>query len=124
MNIDEVKEYFKLDGYVIISLKELCSNIKKLDYIFKGNFVMSNNFNRLLYVSIKKGLSNYDVLTEVSYNEVLLNYATKNFSNNGLIIGNISDDEKTLIDALIGYVGSDEDTIFMVRVKDLEKFFY
>lgn len=124
MNIDEVKEYFKLDGYVIIPLKELCSNIKKLDYIFRGNFVMSNNFNRLLYVSIKKGLSNYDVLTEVSYNEVLLNYATKNFSNNGLIIGNISDDEKTLIDALIGYVGSDEDTIFMVRVKDLEKFFY
>lgn len=54
MNIDEVKEYFKLDGYVIISLKELCSNIKKLDYIFKGNFVMSNNFNRLLYVSIKR----------------------------------------------------------------------
>ena len=124
MNIDEVKEYFKLDGYVIISLKELCSNIKKLDYIFRGNFVMSNNFNRLLYVSVKKGLSNYDVLTEVSYNEVLLNYATKNFSNNGLIIGNISDDEKMLIDALIGYVGSDEDTIFMVRVKDLEKFFY
>lgn len=124
MNIDEVKEYFKLDGYVIISLKELCSNIKKLDYIFRGNFVMSNNFNRLLYVSVKKGLSNYDVLTKVSYNEVLLNYATKNFSNNGLIIGNISDDEKMLIDALIGYVGSDEDTIFMVRVKDLEKFFY
>lgn len=124
MNIDEVKEYFKLDGYVIISLKELCSNIKKLDYIFKGNFVMSNNFNRLLYVSIKKGLSNYDVLTEVSYNDVLLNYATKNFSNNGLIIGNIFDDEKTLIDTLIGYVGSDEDTIFMIRIKDLEKFFY
>lgn len=124
MNIDEVKEYFKLDGYVIISLKELCSNIKKLDYIFKGNFVMSNNFNRLLYVSIKKGLDNYDILTDVSYNDVLLNYATKNFSNNGLIIGNISDDEKTLIDTLIGYVGSDEDTIFMIRVKDLEKFFY
>nr|UWG14953.1 MAG: hypothetical protein [Bacteriophage sp.]UWI34537.1 MAG: hypothetical protein [Bacteriophage sp.]DAF44009.1 MAG TPA: hypothetical protein [Myoviridae sp. ctNQV2] len=124
MNIDEVKEYFKLDGYVIISLKELCSNIKKLDYIFKGNFVMSNNFNRLLYVSIKKGLSNYDVLTEVSYNDVLLNYATKNFSNNGLIIGNIFDDEKTLIDTLINYVGSDEDTIFMIRIKDLEKFFY
>lgn len=124
MNIDELKEHFKLDGYVIISLKELCSNIKKLDYIFKGNFVMSNNFNRLLYVSIKKGLSNYDVLTEVSYNEILLNYVTKNFSNNGLIIGNISDDEKTLIDTLIGYVGSDEDTIFMIRVKDLEKFFY
>ena len=124
MNIDEVKEYFKLDGYVIISLKELCSNIKKLDYIFKGNFVMSNNFNRLLYVSIKKGLSNYDVLTEVSYNDVLLNYATKNFSNNGLIIGNIFDDEKTLIDILINYVGSDEDTIFMIRIKDLEKFFY
>ena len=58
MNIDEVKEYFKLDGYVIISLKELCFNIKKLDYIFRGNFVMSNNFNRLLYVSIKKGLDN------------------------------------------------------------------
>lgn len=124
MNIDEVKEYFKLDGYVIISLKELCSNIKKLDYIFRGNFVMSNNFNRLLYVSIKKGLDNYDILTDVSYNDVLLNYATKNFSNNGLIIGNISDDEKTLIDTLIGYVGSDEDTIFMIRVKDLEKFFY
>lgn len=124
MNIDELKEHIKLDGYVIISLKELCSNIKKLDYIFKGNFVMSNNFNRLLYVSIKKGLSNYDVLTEVSYNEILLNYVTKNFSNNGLIIGNISDDEKTLIDTLIGYVGSDEDTIFMIRVKDLEKFFY
>lgn len=124
MNIDEVKEYFKLDGYVIISLKELCSNIKKLDYIFKGNFVMSNNFNLLLYVSIKKGLSNYDVLTEVSYNDVLLNYATKNFSNNGLIIGNIFDDEKTLIDTLINYVGSDEDTIFMIRIKDLEKFFY
>ena len=85
---------------------------------------MSNNFNRLLYVSIKRGLDNYDILTDVSYNDVLLNYATKNFSNNGLIIGNISDDEKTLIDALIGYVGSDEDTIFMVRVKDLEKFFY
>lgn len=124
MNIDELKEHFKLDGYVIISLKELCSNIKKLDYIFKGNFVMSNNFNRLLYVSIKKGLYNYDILTDVSYNDVLLNYATKNFSNNGLIIGNISDDEKTLIDTLIGYVGSDEDTIFMIRVKDLEKFFY
>lgn len=124
MNIDEVKEHFKLDGYVIISLKELCSNIKKLDYIFRGNFVMSNNFNRLLYVSIKKGLDNYDILTDVSYNDVLLNYATKNFSNNGLIIGNISDDEKTLIDTLIGYVGSDEDTIFMIRVKDLEKFFY
>lgn len=124
MNIDEVKEYFKLDGYVIISLKELCSNIKKLDYIFRGNFVMSNNFNRLLYVSIKKGLSNYDILTEVSYNEVLLNYATKNFSNNGLIIGNISDDEEILMKTLIGYVGSDEDTIFMIRVKDLEKFFY
>lgn len=124
MNIDEVKEYFKLDGYVIISLKELCSNIKKLDYIFRGNFVMSNNFNRLLYVSIKKGLDNYDILTDVSYNDVLLNYATKNFSNNGLIIGNISDDEKTLIDTLIGYIGSDEDTIFMIRVKDLEKFFY
>lgn len=124
MNIDEVKEYFKLDGYVIISLKELCSSIKKLDYIFRGNFVMSNNFNRLLYVSIKKGLDNYDILTDVSYNDVLLNYATKNFSNNGLIIGNISDDEKTLIDTLIGYVGSDEDTIFMIRVKDLEKIFY
>jgi hypothetical protein len=124
MNIDEVKEYFKLDGYVIISLKELCSNIKKLDYIFRGNFVMSNNFNRLLYVSIKKGLDNYDILTDVSYNDVLLNYATKNFSNNGLIIGSIFDDEKTLIDTLIGYVGSDEDTIFMIRVKDLEKFFY
>lgn len=124
MNIDELKEHFKLDGYVIISLKELCSNIKKLDYIFRGNFVMSNNFNRLLYVSIKKGLDNYDILTDVSYNDVLLNYATKNFSNNGLIIGSISDDEKTLIDTLIGYVGSDEDTIFMVRVKDLEKFFY
>ena len=124
MNINEIKEYFKLDGYVIISLKELCSNIKKLDYIFRGNFVMSNNFNRLLYVSIKKGLDNYDILTDVSYNDVLLNYATKNFSNNGLIIGNISDDEKTLIDTLIGYVGSDEDTIFMVKVKDLEKFFY
>lgn len=124
MNIDELKEHFKLDGYVIISLKELCSNIKKLDYIFKGNFVMSNNFNRLLYVSIKKGLDNYDILTDVSYNDVLLNYATKNFSNNGLIIGNISDDEKTLIDTLIGYVGSDEDTIFMIRIKDLEKFFY
>lgn len=124
MNIDEVKEHFKLDGYVIISLKELCSNIKKLDYIFRGNFVMSNNFNRLLYVSIKKGLNNYNILTDVSYNDVLLNYATKNFSNNGLIIGNISDDEKTLIDTLIGYVGSDEDTIFMIRVKDLEKFFY
>lgn len=124
MNIDEVKEYFKLDGYVIISLKELCSNIKKLDYIFRGNFVMSNNFNRLLYVSIKKGLSNYDILTEVSYNDVLLNYATKNFSNNGLIIGNIFDDEEILMKTLIGYVGSDEDTIFMIRVKDLEKFFY
>ena len=124
MNIDEVKEYFKLDGYVIISLKELCSNIKKLDYIFRGNFVMSNNFNRLLYVSIKIGLDNYDILTDVSYNDVLLNYATKNFSNNGLIIGSIFDDEKTLIDTLIGYVGSDEDTIFMIRVKDLEKFFY
>lgn len=124
MNIDEVKEYFKLDGYVIISLKELCSNIKKLDYIFRGNFVMSNNFNRLLYVSIKKGLDNYDILTDVSYNDVLLNYATKNFSNNGLIIGNIFDDEEILIDTLIGYVGSDEDTIFMIRVKDLEKFFY
>lgn len=124
MNIDEVKEYFKLDGYVIISLKELCSNIKKLDYIFRGNFVMSNNFNRLLYVSIKKGLDNYDILTDVSYNDVLLNYATKNFSNNGLIIGSIFDDEKTLIDILIGYVGSDEDTIFMIRIKDLEKFFY
>lgn len=124
MNIDELKEHFKLDGYVIISLKELCSNIKKLDYIFKGNFVMSNNFNRLLYVSIKKGLDNYDILTDVSYNDVLLNYATKNFSNNGLIIGSISDDEKMLIDTLIGYVGSDEDTIFMIRVKDLEKFFY
>lgn len=124
MNIDEVKEHFRLDGYVIISLKELCSNIKKLDYIFRGNFVMSNNFNRLLYVSIKKGLDNYDILTDVSYNDVLLNYATKNFSNNGLIIGNIFDDEKTLIDTLIGYVGSDEDTIFMIRVKDLEKFFY
>ena len=124
MNIDEVKEHFKLDGYVIISLKELCSNIKKLDYIFRGNFVMSNNFNRLLYVSIKKGLDNYDILTDVSYNDVLLNYATKNFSNNGLIIGNISDDEKTLIDTLIGYIGSDEDTIFMIRIKNLEKFFY
>lgn len=124
MNIDELKEHFKLDGYVIISLKELCSNIKKLDYIFRGNFVMSNNFNRLLYVSIKKGLDNYDILTDVSYNDVLLNYVTKNFSNNGLIIGSISDDEKTLIDALINYVGSDEDTIFMIRVKDLEKFFY
>lgn len=124
MNIDELKEHFKLDGYVIISLKELCSNIKKLDYIFRGNFVMSNNFNRLLYVSIKKGLDNYDILTDVSYNDVLLNYATKNFSNNGLIIGSIFDDEKTLIDTLIGYVGSDEDTIFMIRVKDLEKFFY
>lgn len=124
MNIDELKEHFKLDGYVIISLKELCSNIKKLDYIFRGNFVMSNNFNRLLYVSIKKGLDNYDILTDVSYNDVLLNYATKNFSNNGLIIGSISDDEKTLIDVLINYVGSDEDTIFMIRVKDLEKFFY
>ena len=124
MNIDELKEHFKLDGYVIISLKELCSNIKKLDYIFRGNFVMSNNFNRLLYVSIKKDLDNYDILTDVSYNDVLLNYATKNFSNNGLIIGSISDDEKTLIDALINYVGSDEDTIFMIRVKDLEKFFY
>lgn len=124
MNIDEVKEYFKLDGYVIISLKELYSNIKKLEHIFRGNFVMSNNFNRLLYVSIKKGLDNYDILTDVSYNDVLLNYATKNFSNNGLIIGNIFDDEKTLIDTLIGYVGSDEDTIFMIRVKDLEKFFY
>ena len=54
----------------------------------------------------------------------MLNYVTKNFSNNGLIIGSISDDEKTLIDALINYVGSDEDTIFMIRVKDLEKFFY
>lgn len=124
MNIDELKEHFKLNGYVIISLKELCSNIKKLDYIFRGNFVMSNNFNRLLYVSIKKGLDNYDILTDVSYNDVLLNYATKNFSNNGLIIGSISDDEKMLIDTLIGYVGSDEDTIFMIRVKDLEKFFY
>lgn len=124
MNIDELKEHFKLDGYVIISLKELCSNIKKLDYIFRGNFVMSNNFNRLFYVSIKKGLDNYDILTDVSYNDVLLNYATKNFSNNGLIIGSISDDEKTLIDALINYVGSDEDTFFMIRVKDLEKFFY
>lgn len=124
MNINEIKEYFKLDGYVIISLKELCSNIKKLDYIFRGNFVMSNNFNRLLYVSIKKGLDNYDILTDVSYNDVLLNYATKNFSNNGLIIGNIFDDEEILIDTLIGYVGSDEDTIFMVKVKDLEKFFY
>lgn len=124
MNIDEVKEYFKLDGYVIISLKELCSNIKKLDYIFRGNFVMSNNFNRLLYVSIKKGLDNYDILTDVSYNDVLLNYATKNFSNNGLIIGNIFDDEEILMKTLIGYVGSDEDTIFMIRVKDLEKFFY
>lgn len=124
MNIDEVKEHFKLDGYVIISLKELCSNIKKLDYIFRGNFVMSNNFNRLLYVSIKKGLDNYDILTDVSYNDVLLNYATKNFSNNGLIIGNIFDDEEILMKTLIGYVGSDEDTIFMIRVKDLEKFFY
>lgn len=124
MNIDEVKEYFKLDGYVIISLKELCSNIKKLDYIFRGNFVMSNNSNRLLYVSIKKGLDNYDILTDVSYNDVLLNYATKNFSNNGLIIGNIFDDEEILMKTLIGYVGSDEDTIFMIRVKDLEKFFY
>lgn len=124
MNIDELKEHFKLDGYVIISLKELCSNIKKLDYIFKGNFVMSNNFNRLLYVSIKKGLDNYDILTDVSYNDVLLNYATKNFSNNGLIIGNIFDDEEILMKTLIGYVGSDEDTIFMIRVKDLEKFFY
>lgn len=124
MNIDEVKEYFKLDGYVIISLKELCSNIKKLDYIFRGNFVMSNNFNRLLYVSIKKGLDNYDILTDVSYNDVLLNYATKNFSNNGLIIGSIFDDEEILMKTLIGYVGSDEDTIFMIRVKDLEKFFY
>lgn len=124
MNIDKVKEHFKLDGYVIISLKELCSNIKKLDYIFRGNFVMSNNFNRLLYVSIKKGLDNYDILTDVSYNDVLLNYATKNFSNNGLIIGNIFDDEEILMKTLIGYVGSDEDTIFMIRVKDLEKFFY
>lgn len=124
MNIDELKEHFKLDGYVIISLKELCSNIKKLDYIFRGNFVMSNNFNRLLYVSIKKGLDNYDILTDVSYNDVLLNYATKNFSNNGLIIGNIFDDEEILMKTLIGYVGSDEDTIFMIRVKDLEKFFY
>jgi hypothetical protein len=124
MNIDEVKEHFKLDGYVIISLKELCSNIKKLDYIFRGNFVMSNNFNRLLYVSIKKGLDNYDILTDVSYNDVLLNYATKNFSNNGLIIGNIFDDEEILMKTLIGYIGSDEDTIFMIRVKDLEKFFY
>lgn len=124
MNIDEVKEYFKLDGYVIISLKELCSNIKKLDYIFRGNFVMSNNFNRLLYVSIKKGLDNYDILTDVSYNDILLNYATKNFSNNGLIIGNIFDDEEILMKTLIGYIGSDEDTIFMIRVKDLEKFFY
>lgn len=124
MNIDEVKEYFQSDGYVIISLKELCSNIKKLDYIFRGNFVMSVNFNRLHYVSFQKGLSNYDILTEVSYNDVLLNYATKNFSNNGLIIGSISDDEKTLIDTLINYVGSDEDTIFMIRVKDLEKIFY
>lgn len=124
MNIDELKEHFKLDGYVIISLKELCSNIKKLDYIFRGNFVMSNNFNRLLYVSIKKGLDNYDILTDVSYNDVLLNYATKNFSNNGLIIGNIFDDEEILMKTLIGYIGSDEDTIFMIRVKDLEKFFY
>lgn len=124
MNIDEVKEHFKLDGYVIISLKELCSNIKKLDYIFRGNFVMSNNFNRLLYVSIKKGLDNYDILTDVSYNDVLLNYATKNFSNNGLIIGNIFDNEEILMKTLIGYIGSDEDTIFMIRVKDLEKFFY
>lgn len=124
MNIDEVKEHFKLDGYVIISLKELCSNIKKLDYIFRGNFVMSDNFNRLLYVSIKKGLDNYDILTDVSYNDVLLNYATKNFSNNGLIIGSISDDEEILMKTLIGYIGSDEDTIFMIRVKDLEKFFY
>lgn len=124
MNIDEVKEHFKLDGYVIISLKELCSNIKKLDYIFRGNFVMSNNFNRLLYVSIKKGLDNYNILTDVSYNDVLLNYATKNFSNNGLIIGNIFDDEEILMKTLINYVGSDEDTIFMIRVKDLEKFFY
>jgi hypothetical protein len=124
MNIDEVKEHFKLDGYVIISLKELCSNIKKLDYIFRGNFVMSNNFNRLLYVSIKKGLDNYNILTDVSYNDVLLNYATKNFSNNGLIIGNIFDDEEILMKTLIGYIGSDEDTIFMIRVKDLEKFFY
>lgn len=124
MNIDEVKEHFKLDGYVIISLKELCSNIKKLDYIFRGNFVMSNNFNRLLYVSIKKGLDNYNILTDVSYNDVLLNYATKNFSNNGLIIGNIFDDEEILMKTLIGYIGSDEDTIFMIRVKNLEKFFY
>jgi hypothetical protein len=45
MNINEIKEYFKLDGYVIISLKELCSNIKKLDYIFRGNFAMTDNFN-------------------------------------------------------------------------------
>lgn len=124
MNIDEVKEYFKLDGYVIISLKELCSNIKKLDYIFRGNFAMTDNFNKLHYISFKKGLSNYDVLTEVSYNEILLNYVTKNFSNNGLIIGKVSDDEKTLIDTLIGYVGGDKDTIFMIRVKDLEKFLY
>ena len=124
MNINEIKEYFKLDGYVIISLKELCSNIKKLYYIFRGSFAMTDNFNKLHYVSFRKGLSSYDILTEISYNEVLLNYATKNFSNNGLIIGKVSDDEKTLIDTLIGYVGSDEDTIFMVKVKDLEKFFY
>lgn len=124
MNIDELKEHFKSNGYIIISLKELYSNIKKLDYIFRGNFVMTNNFNRLLYVSIKKGLNSYDVLTEVSYNEILLNYATKNFSNNGLIIGNIFDDEEILMKTLIGYVGSEEDTIFMIRVKDLEKFFY
>lgn len=62
-NINEIKEYFKLDGYVIISLKELCSNIKKLDYIFRGNFAMTDNFNKLHYVSFRKGLSSYDILT-------------------------------------------------------------
>lgn len=41
-----------------------------------------------------------------------------------LLLEKVSDDEKTLIDTLIGYVGGDKDTIFMIRVKDLEKFFY
>lgn len=48
----------------------------------------------------------------------------RTFQTMVLLLEKVSDDEKTLIDTLIGYVGSDEDTIFMVKVKDLEKFFY
>lgn len=47
---------------------------------------MTDNFNKLHYVSFRKGLSSYDILTEISYNEVLLNYATRTFQTMVLLL--------------------------------------